>query len=497
MSTKDIVIGLDIGTTSTIAVAMRWPGEIIAVASRPVDLSSPQPGWAEEEPAQWWANSIAVLGEVIAGLDAAAIAGICVTGMLPAVVLLDANGNVLRPSIQQSDGRCGTEVSELQAELDEGVFLARTGNGINQQLVAAKLRWIEKHEPHVFQHIATVFGSYDYINWRLTGIRAVEQNWALEAGFTDLSNHELADDLIALGHISRSAVPPRALSHMRIGTVTAAAAAETGLREGIPVYGGAADHIVSALGAGITRAGDVLLKFGGAGDIVVATDKPLPDRRLYLDYHLIPGLYAPNGCMAASGSALNWLAGLIATGGEGEKPHQALDALAATVASGADGLICLPYFLGEKTPIHDPQARGCFVGLSLSHTKGHLWRAALEAVAFGFRHHIDVLGDIGHSPARFVASDGGSRSQVWMQIVADVIGAPVAVLDNAHGSAVGAAFVAAMGAGLARDWSEVEALSRLGRIVQPDPDVHRRYDAAYARYRELYRVLKPYFHSPA
>lgn len=493
---KTIVIGLDIGTTSTIAVAVRWPGEILAVASRPVTLSSPHPGWAEEAPQEWWSNAVAVLGEILSGIDASSIAGLCITGMLPAVVLLDAEGEVLRPSIQQSDGRCGAEVAELKTELDEGAFLQRTGNGINQQLVAAKLRWIERHEPTVFARIGTVFGSYDYINFRLTGVRAVEQNWALEAGFTNLQTNALDDDLIALGHIARAAIPPRSLSHARMGTVSAKASAATGLPEGIPVFGGAADHIVSALGAGITRPGDVLIKFGGAGDIVVATDKPLPDSRLYLDYHLIPGLYAPNGCMAASGSALNWLAGLITELGEGEpRPHQALDALAVQVSPGANGLLCLPYFLGEKTPIHDPKARGCFVGLSLSHTKAHLWRAALEAVAFGFRHHIDVLADIGHSPARYVASDGGSRSAVWMQITADVIGAPVSVLDNAHGSAVGAAFVAAMGTGLARDWSEVSVLSRLGRTVHPDPIAHREYDRAYGRYRELYRALYPYFQS--
>jgi xylulokinase len=491
---RDIVIGLDIGTTSTIAVAVRWPGEILAVASRPVTLSSPQPGWAEEDPQQWWANSVEVLADVTAGLDPARLAGLCATGMLPAVVLLDAAGEVLRPSIQQSDGRCGVQVAELEAELDVAAFLKRTGNGVNQQLVAAKLRWIERHEPQLFARIATVFGSYDYINWRLTGVRAVEQNWALEAGFTDLASHALAPDLIGLAHIDPSAVPPRSVSHRQMGAVSAEAAGVTGLPAGLPVFGGAADHIVSALGAGISQAGDVLLKFGGAGDIVVATDAPLPDSRLYLDYHLVPGLYAPNGCMASSGSALNWLAGLIAPGAGEPRPHAELDAQAATLAPGCEGLVCLPYFLGEKTPIHDPLARGCFVGLSLSHSRGHLWRALLEAVAFGFRHHIDVLRDIGHVPTRYVASDGGSRSTVWMQITADIIGAPLSVLDNAHGSSVGAAFVAAIGTGLARDWSEVAVLSRPGRVFTPDPATQAAYADAYARYRDLYGVLTPYFH---
>ncbi|MBZ9939030.1 FGGY-family carbohydrate kinase [Mesorhizobium sp. BR1-1-16] len=494
----DTVIGLDIGTTSTIGIAVRPPGEILHVASKPVTLSSPFPGWAEEDPAEWWANCIAILQEIVAALPGgpASLAGLCVTGMLPAVVLLDAEGAVLRPSIQQSDGRVSAEVDALKAELDEAAFLARAGNGVNQQLVAAKLRWIARHEPKVFARIATVFGSYDYINFRLTGRRAVEQNWALEAGFTDLADHKIADDLVSLAGIARSAVPDRTVTHERMGTVSAEAAALTGLPEGLPVFGGAADHIASALAAGIAEPGDVLLKFGGAGDIVVAAATATPDPRLYLDYHLVPGVYAPNGCMAASGSALNWLAGLIGTENGEERPHVALDALAASVPAGSDGVLCLPYFLGEKTPIHDPLARGTFTGLSLSHGKGHIWRALLEAIAYGFRHHLDVLAEMGHSPSRVFASDGGTKSRIWMQIVADIVGLPVRLLENPHGSSVGAAWVAAIGSGLATDWSGVSALARQGDLVSPI-DAHRTvYDRGYARYRATYEALKPIFAMP-
>ncbi|MDR3473120.1 MAG: FGGY-family carbohydrate kinase [Devosia sp.] len=494
-SAPDIVIGLDIGTTSTMGVAVRMPDEILAVARRPVTLTSLKPGWAEEDPEEWWANTVDILREIAAAVEPRALAGICVTGMLPAVVLLDAEGRLLRPSIQQSDGRCVEQVEELRRDYDETAFLKRTGNGINQQLVGAKLRWIAANEPEVFGRIATVFGSYDYINWRLTGVRAVEQNWALEAGFTDLATNAIADDLVALAGIPRSAVPPRSVSHQRMGAISAEAAALTGLPEGLPVFGGAADHIVSALAAGISRSGDVLLKFGGAGDIIVASDRAVPDKRLYLDYHLIPGLYAPNGCMASSGTALNWLTTILQTASGTNNPHQALDALADQVAPGADGLVCLPYFLGEKTPIHDPLARGAFVGLSLLHTPAHIWRATLEAVAFGFRHHIDVLADMGHRPQRFMASDGGTASRVWMQIMADVLGKPVQLLENHYGSAVGAAFVAAIGAGLSSDWGDVARLSRYGEEMQPSADRHAAYNRVYGNYRQLYEILVPYFHA--
>ena len=237
--------------------------------------------------------------------------------MLPAVILLDEAGRLLRPSIQQSDARCGSEVEDLKREVDAAAFVARAGNGLNQQLVAPKLRWIEKHEPDVFRKIATVFGSYDYINWRLTGERAVEKNWALEGGFVDVASGAIADDLVALAHIPRSALPRKSESHEILGHISAKAAAETGLIQGTPVVGGAADLIASALGAGITRKGDVLLKFGGSVDILIATDQPVADPRMYLDYHLVPGLYMPNGCMATGGTGLNWFVNTFATGERG------------------------------------------------------------------------------------------------------------------------------------------------------------------------------------
>lgn len=491
------VLGIDIGTTSTIAVLVRLPGEVLALASRPVTLHSPRPGWSEEDPAEWWGNVCALTRELIetSGIDPAEIAAVGTTGMLPAVVLLGAAGEVLRPSIQQSDGRCGTEVEELRREIDEAAFIQRAGNGVNQQLVAAKLRWIERHEPDVFGRIATVFGSYDYVNFRLTGERRIEQNWALEAGFVDLATHKLADDLIAHAHVPRAAVPEKALSQEIIGAISATAAAETGLAAGTPVVGGAADMIASALAAGVTEPGDVLLKFGGSVDILVATDRVQPDPRLYLDYHLVPGLFMPNGCMSTGGSALNWFARTFA-GGEaaaaataGLTIHQHLDRLAADRPAGAEGLTIVPYFLGEKTPVHDADARGIIDGLTFSHDLGHLWRAFLESYAFALLHHLEVLRDMGHEPKRFLASDGGSQSALWMQIVADVIGARVETLAGHPGSCLGAAWTAAIGAGLVTDWNGLQVFVSPGRSFAPDSATGAVYRRGYGRYRDLYRRL--------
>jgi xylulokinase len=494
------VIGLDIGTTSTIGILIRMPAQRLALSSRPVTLTHRHAGWAEEDPQQWWSNVCEIIPELLskAQVHANEVDAVGVSGMVPAVVLLDAEEHLLRPSIQQSDGRCGQEVLDLRALLDEGAFTRRTGNGINQQLVAAKLRWLSRHEPEAFRRIHTVFGSYDYINHRLTGNLRVEQNWALEAGFVDIATGQIAHDLVAAAGISIAQVPPIAPSREVIGHVTPVAAKATGLVTGTPVVAGVADHVGSAWAAGVQGPGDMLVKLGGACDILLASGDARPDRRVFLDYHPMPGLFMPNGCMACSGSLLNWFAshfGAAADDRPGDTRHQRLDHWAASVPAGSQGVRALPYFLGEKTPIHDPLARGTFTGLGLHHGPGHLWRALLEGVAFGIRHHVEVFGEMGMPANRVLASDGGSASAVWLQIIADVLDRPVRPLYGHPGSCLGASWMAALGSGLTDDPLGAQAFVSLAPPVQPLAEHRAVYDAAYAEYRTLYETLKPLFHA--
>lgn len=486
------VIGLDIGTTSTIGILIEpATRKVVAQESRPVTLFAPHPGWAEEDPLEWWENVCAICRDLVRAAGATPIGAVGVTGMVPAVVLLDAQGGLLRRSIQQSDGRCEAEVAALARATDPAAFLARTGNGINQQLVLAKLRWLATHEPQVFARIATVFGSYDYIAHRLTGARRVERNWALEGGFLDLAAMRLAPDLCALGGIAPACVPPLIGPTDIGGHITAEAARATGLAEGVPVIGGVADHVASAYAAGVVAPGQVLLKFGGAGDVLAASDSARPDPRLFMDYHPVPGLFMPNGCMASTGSMLNWAAALLAPAEA--RPHARLDALAATVPPGAEGLTMLPYMLGEKSPIHDPNARGVLAGLTLGHGAGHVWRAALEGAAYAFRHHVAVFDELGYRPAELLASDGGSASAVWMQIVADVHQMPVQVLAGHPGSCLGAAWLAALGVGLVDDHAGVGDFVSQGPLYRPDPAQRALHDAGFARFRGLYAALRPWF----
>jgi xylulokinase len=230
--------------------------------------------------------------------------------------------------------------------------------------------------------------------------------------------------------------------------------------------------------------GDLLVKLGGAGDILLTTEEPLVDWRLFLDFHLAPGLYLPNGCMAASGSFIRWFQAEVAGGA----PLAELDAEAAAIGPGAGGVIALPYMLGEKTPLQDPDARGAFVGLTLSTRRGHLFRAVLEGISFGFRHHLDVFAELGHVPQRVRVANGGARSALWKQVTADILGLPLETLRSHPGSALGAAFVAGMGVGAFRTWDEIDRFVEVGDVVEPRD--HDRYEQAYRTFRALYPALK-------
>lgn len=488
-----VFLGLDIGTTSTIGILIDTQGHVLASAALPVTLYTDHPGWAEEDPQQWWRNTCALIPRLLAesGCRAEEIAGIGTGGMLPATILLDSDGTVLRRAIQQSDGRCGAEVDEMRAAIDETAFLRAAGNGVNQQLVGAKIRWLTKHEPDVIARATTVMGSYDYINFCLTGQRVIEQNWALEAGVINVATDQIDPAQAEMTGLPARLLPRLVAATEIIGHVTPEAAAATGLVAGTPVMGGAADMIASALGAGVVADGDVLLKFGGAVDILTATDQALPDARLFLDYHLVPGLWMPNGCMSTGGSVLNWFVSTFAGGVapvDGSR-HKALDRMAAGRPAGAMGLTFLPYLLGEKTPLHDPDATGALVGLTLSHDLGHIWRALLESYAYAIRHHIETFTDIGYRPQRFFVSDGGANSDIWMQITADVLQQPLQRLTGHPGTCLGAAWVAAVGTGAA-DWAGISAFTTAQPLITPRADNKAVYDQGYAAFRALYRNLR-------
>jgi xylulokinase len=474
-------LGIDVGTTATKALLLDPERGVVAEEVRDSRLESIRPGWAEEDPQLWWRN-VCELTRQLGGSGTPSAVG--VSGMVPCVILLDRHSRPLRSSIQQNDARAVAEIEEMRVALADSRIMQRTGSAITQQSVGPKLMWLARHEPAVWSQAAHVLGSYDYVVSRLTGSLGVEANWALESGLFDLETGRWADDALAAAGIRAALLPPVRGPIEVVGHVSAVAAAETGLPEGLPVVAGSADHVAAAFAAGVIDEGDTLVKLGGAADILMASERSLIDERLYLDFHLVPGRFLPNGCMATGGTLIRWFQAELGQG----KSLAALDAEAEAAGPGSGGLVMLPYFLGEKTPINDPRARGAIVGLHLGHRRGHLFRALLEGVAYGLRHHLDVFEELGHAPARVRVSDGGGASTVWTQIIADVVGRPLQVLDLRGGAALGAAFLAGKAAGGFSGWREVERFVTVAREVAPTR--RDEYEEGYATYRQLYPALK-------
>lgn len=484
----EFLIGIDVGTTSTKAVLIDSDGRILADAQRPCTLSSLHPGWAEEDPEVWWHNLTTIIPECLekSGVRAENVSAIGCSGMVPTLILLDQEGKVLRDSIQQNDARAVEEIELQHKQTEEADILRRTGSAITQQSIGPKLLWLSQHEPEVMRKARHLMGSYDFIVHRLTGALSIERNWALESGLYDLYVHDWDDALLKIAGISRSWLGEVHLPADVVGKVTAEAARQTGLKPGTPVVAGSADHIASAFSAGLKDYGDLLVKLGGSGDILFCVDQVDVDPRLFLDYHVIPDKFLVNGCMAASGSLIRWFRDQFSPGID----FSELDQQAMMIPAGSDGLVLLPYFLGEKTPIQDPLARGTLIGLTLSHTKAHIYRSILEGIAYGFQHHLLVLAEHKHIPKRARLTNGGAHSLLWRQITSDVIGLQLEQIAQHPGSSLGAAFVAGKGTGVFQDWSEIERYIKVSTTTKPDMANHKHYQSLFKVYRETYNALK-------
>jgi xylulokinase len=488
---KPFTIGIDVGTTGTKTVLLHYGQGIVAEASRSATLYSERPGFAEADTRQWWQNIVESIQEILATsrIQAGDVAGIAASGMVPAVVLVDSTGRALRRAILQNDARATTEVERLALVLADTDVVGISGSALTQQSVAPTMEWLRTNEPDTFQDTVHVLGSYDWLLVALGAAPHVERNWALESGLFEIGGQPFSAIFDAAA-LSPTLIPRIAAAGDQVGALSEEAAAATGLLAGTPLIVGGADHVLSAFGAGVENEGDWLVKLGGAGDILVASDSPRVDPRFYLDAHAIPGRWLPNGCMATSGSLIRWFQAL--TGGE---DLVAMDREAA-VRPPAD-LLCLPYFLGEKSPLHDPNLRGSFHGLHLGHTRADMYRSVLEGIAFGFRHHADIFQETGIPRHRVMVTNGGSKSVLWKQIHADVLGIPMNPVLDHPGASLGAAVIAAIGAGTLSGWSESHRFLKLGEPVIPDPERAAIYDEAYVEWRTLGLVTTPISHSLA
>jgi xylulokinase len=487
-SSAHLLLGIDLGSSAVKAVLLDPEKGLIASSSSPVHLYSAQPGWAEADPQEWWLAACTLIGRLLKQSKrvAADIGGIAISGMVPAVLVADAQGNPLRRAILQNDARATREIDEIKNRIGSIDLLTLTGSVLSQQSVAPTALWLAHNEPQIWAQTLLLQGSYDWLACKLGAIHHVEKNWALESGLYNL-------DLTPLGAVQEATrirwpqfLPVKSPGD-RVGEVSEIAAKATGLLKGTPIIVGGADHVLSAYGAGLIDEGDCLIKLGGAGDILVVSNKIHLDARLYLDSHPAPGKWLPNGCMATSGSLLRWEQGIF-NGASLEN----LDAAAAESKPAA--LLTLPYFLGEKTPLHDPALRGVMVGMHLGTTRGDIHRSYLEAIAYGFRAHFDVFSQGGLDIIKTRVTNGGSKSRLWRTILADVLNRELHSIVNHPGASYGAAVIAGISTGLISDWSYVLGALEEGEMIEPNAANVAIYQERYQDFLELTEVTRPIVH---
>jgi xylulokinase len=498
----DAVIGLDVGTSGSRAVAVGADGTVLAVsdAAHPSQLTGP--GRIEQDPADWWASVVTCLREItrVTGPVPQAVG---LSGQMDGPVLIGAAGRVLGRCHIWADSRATAEAQQITARAGAEQLIAVTGKPAVPAYTAPKLLWIKVHEPDRFAAVERILLPKDYLRWRLTGVVATDPSDASNTLLFDVTRRRWSAELAAELGIPADLLPAVAESADVTGGVTAAAAATTGLAAGVPVVAGAGDSITAAVASGLVPGGPVLTVLGSSGNVSAVFGRPLIDRagRVHTGCHATPATWIGTGVQQVAGLALQWVRDLL-PGGRGTS-YDELTALAARAGPGSGGLTFLPYLAGTRSPEYNPAARGAFAGLSIGHTAGHLVRAVMEGVVFTQRDSVLVFAELGIPVPALVTVGGGARSAVWRAIQAGVHGVPVANHAPAHhleggeaadGSALGAAIIAGTAAGmfgsLADGADQVRAAAGAEAVSQtPDPADVSAYQNAYARYRRVARQL--------
>jgi xylulokinase len=471
-------IGIDIGTSSSKGVLVGLDGSILATAVRGHDPARPAPGHVEMDAALWWDEAVALIRELSAD-RAVEVAAVGVSGMGPCVLVADDGGKPLRPAILYGiDTRAGDQIARLTAALGGAdAIRQRCGSALSTQAAGPKLAWLADHEPEVMDRARLFFQPASWLGWKLTGTYYLDHHSASQCtpmyDPATLDWHEpwaraVAPDL---------PLPPLCWPGDVVGAVSAAAAAETGLPGGIPVVAGTIDAWSEAISVGAHRVGDLMLMYGTTMFLINTVAETRTAPTLWGTVGALPGTRNLAGGMATSGAVTAWLGDLF-----GARDYPRLLELAEAAGPGANGLLMLPYFAGERTPVADPDARGVIAGLTVGHTRGDLYRAALEATAFGVRHNVAAIEAAGGAVERVVAVGGGAQGRLWTQIVSDVTGLAQAIPAQTVGASLGAAYFAA--AAVAR--VDIATWNPIVDTVEPRPDLRATYDELYGLYLELY-----------
>lgn len=506
MSTAELLVGIDIGTTGAKVIVSDRHGRVLAQAGEEYPTHFPQPGYAEQEPEQWWQAVCHVLGKVLAapGVTAQAVAAIGVSCQAPSLVAVDAQGVPVHPALIWMDRRSETQCDTLRATVDETLIARINGGRIDPYFLAPKLLWLRDQAPDAYARCHTILQANGYIVHKLTSVFSMDNSHGPLTLLFDTERQQWSPALLDALQIDPAKLPPIVPCAEIVGAVTARAAAMTGLPAGAPVIAGMTDGTAAAVEVGLVHPGQAAEMTGQSTVLLVCSDTPYRGRDLFPLGHAIPGLHLVVGAMVATGGALRWFRdhlgeSEVATATQtGVDPFDLLSQKAAQSPPGANRLIFLPYMYGERSPIWDSAARGVFFGLSLATTKGDMVRAILEGAAYGLRHNVETATVDGFPVAMLACVGGGARSALWNQIKADVLQRPVSLPGAASGAAMGNAIVAAAGVGLYPSIAEaVAGMVRSGPRYTPQPELAQLYDDSYRVYRALYPALRQAFHDLA
>ena len=479
-------LGLDFGTSSVKGVLIDAKQKIVATASAPLKVSRPQPGWSEQNPEDWWkaCNTVVKTLGKMKPKAIAAVEGIGLSGQQHGATLLGKDGKALRPCILWNDARSFRECEDI--EKAESRAREISGNIPLAGFTAPKLLWVKKHEPKVFAQVAKVLLPKDYIRFRMTGDYASDMSDSSGTYWLDIAKRDWSDKLLAAGSMSIDQMPKLYEGTDATGRLTPAVAKSWGMPKRPVVAGGGGDNAAAACGIGAVTDNSALVSIGTSGVLFVSNDtfRPNAGRAVHAFCHAVPGTWHQMGVILSAAASLEWLATILG------KPAPKLTGALGNTLTGPSPALMLPYLSGERTPVADAQVRGLIMGLGHESDHKTLTHAALDAVAFAFRDSLEALKDAGTEVKRVTAVGGGSKSELWLKIIATVLGVPV---DLPAAGDVGGAFGAArlgLIAATGADFRKVLTAPKTARTIKPEPKARDAYEAHYRRYASIYPAIK-------
>ena len=484
-------LGIDIGTYETKGVLVDETGVIHAQAARAHKMLVPQPGWAEHRPeGDWWGDFVHICQTILleSGVNKYDIKAVACSAIGPCMLPVDFEGKPLMNGVLYGvDGRAEAEVRELTDRIGEETIIARCGNALTSQSVGPKILWFKRNRPEIYAQTAHILTSTSFLVQRLTGQVVIDHYTA--ANFSPLYDvakqdwvDDLADDILPLEKL------PRLMWSGEIaGHITPQAATQTGLGPGTPVTAGTIDAAAEAFSVGVDQPGDMMMMYGSTIFIILRAESKVMDPRIWYAPWLFEGEHASMAGLATSGTLTHWFRDQIAQDLTPDTAFPALAQEAAASPPGANGLVMLPYFSGERTPIHDVHAKGAIFGLNLTHTRGDMYRALIEGIAHGTRHVTDTFAELGQSPSRLLAVGGGTKNALWLQATSDITGIDQIVCEKTTGASYGDAFLAALAVGLVKR-SDIAKWNPAAQQItaQSNPT----YDKAHTLFRKLYEQTK-------